>query len=689
MAWIEQLLRFSRELSPAHQKDLADSLISPEAAKEAGIQTAPPDAVPKILGACNYGGAAPQVESMLVFPYPSLNGEGFSDYYRFKIFPAIATKDNKTVKYLQPAGTTNHLYCPPGVDPRGKDTIYLTEGEKKSFCLTLNGFPCIGLGGVYGWRSKNRDGSSSVIPDFEVINWRKRDVVIVFDADVAINDQVEQAEAELAQELISRKARVFIVRLPYAPGCAKGVDDYIREHGKQAFAKLPRKPVKPQKIKGQTHTNVITSPDSPFAGTPYLIEKGRLCFLRQVGSGRNVAQVVTPLCNFVAQCPEELIKDDGRESTREFVITGTLDTGQMLPPAIVKATEFRGMGWVNKQWGMAANIAAGQSSHDRAREAIQCLSRTAKQRTIYTHSGWRKINGAWVFLHGGGAINGPEGIEVDLGPDLSRYRLPAPGGKEAAQASFQLLEVAPPEITYPFQSFIYLSVLADLLKVNFTLWPIGPTGSLKSTLSALFLSHFGDFTELTLPGQWSSTANALERRAFILKDLPFVIDDYAPQPDQRRAAEMEAKAHRLIRAAGNRGGRQRLTGEMTERQVFYQLLSSQAVTQAHWHQFSDPARPRVDVYSALGKLLKWMRIDEILPWEAIIDETRVLTQKVGYESAQAYIQSELDYLLNNFSRCRAIDQPNYIEVWIEKQALLRLVEPVADRYCRRVLCCKG
>ena len=211
------------------------------------------------------------------------------------------------------------------------------------------------------------------------------------------------------------------------------------------------------------------------------------------------------------------------------------------------------MGWVSKNWGMAANISAGQSSQDRVREAIQCLSRNARQRTIYTHSGWREINGIWVFLHGGGAINGWGGIEVDLGPDLSRYCLPEPGGLEAAQASFKLLEMAPPEITFTFQSCIYLSVLADLLKVNFSFWPLGLTGSLKSTISALFLCHFGDFTERTLPGQWSSTANALERRAFILKDLPFVIDDYAPQHDHKRAAEMEAKAHRIIRAAGNRG----------------------------------------------------------------------------------------------------------------------------------------
>jgi hypothetical protein len=128
---------------------------------------------------------------------------------------------------------------------------------------------------------------------------------------------------------------------------------------------------------------------------------------------------------------------------------------------------------------------------------------------------------------------------------------------------------------------------------------------------------------------------------------------------------------------------------ITERQAFYRLISSRIINQNHWHRFGDPARPRVDVYQTLGKLLKWMRIDEVLPWEAIIDETRVLTPKVGYASAEDFIFSELDYLLSGYSRCLARDQRNHIEVWLEKQALLRVVEPVAQKYCRRILCCKG
>ena len=34
-------------------------------------------------------------------------------------------------------------------------------------------------------------------------------------------------------------------------------------------------------------------------------------------------------------------------------------------------------------------------------------------------------------------------------------------------------------------------------------------------------------------------------------------------------------------------------------------------------------------------------------------------------------------------------QENYIEIWIEKAALLHIVEPIADDFCRRVTVCKG
>ncbi len=89
------------------------------------------------------------------------------------------------------------------------------------------------------------------------------------------------------------------------------------------------------------------------------------------------------------------------------------------------------------------------------------------------------------------------------------------------------------------------------------------TGSLKSTLAALALAHYGPFDRLHLPGARTSTANQLERQAFRLKDTVFVIDDYAPSG--LGARELELKAARLLRAVGNNAGRGRLRADLTER----------------------------------------------------------------------------------------------------------------------------
>jgi len=90
---------------------------------------------------------------------------------------------------------------------------------------------------------------------------------------------------------------------------------------------------------------------------------------------------------------------------------------------------------------------------------------------------------------------------------------------------------------------------------------------MKSTVAALFLSHYGDFDRLHLPGAWSSTSNQLEHRSFVLKDSLFVTDDYAPTALDRR--EMELKVSRLLRAQGNLAGRGRLKSDLSERPAFY------------------------------------------------------------------------------------------------------------------------
>jgi hypothetical protein len=262
---------------------------------------------------------------------------------------------------------------------------------------------------------------------------------------------------------------------------------------------------------------------------------------------------------------EEVALDDGIETTRAFVIEGQLDTGEKLPATRIPATRYAGLNWVTENWGVQAIVNAGISKRDQLREAIQRLSPDPIRRSIYTHTGWREIDGKSVFLTSAGGVGG-HGVDVDLGKDLHRYRLPAiaENTREAMWASLRLLEIAPLTVTVPLWATMFRAPLVAALPVDMSAWIEGQTGSFKSTLTALFLSHFGEFDAKSLPGSWESTANQLEHRAFTLKDLPFVIDDYSPKP-MHAFRELETKAARLLRAQGNLSGRGRLRADITER----------------------------------------------------------------------------------------------------------------------------
>jgi hypothetical protein len=263
----------------------------------------------------------------------------------------------------------------------------------------------------------------------------------------------------------------------------------------------------------------------------------------------------------------EVVTDNGREMWRDLEIEGTLDSGQKLPRAPVPIAKFAAMNWPLELWGHHAAVAAGMNSKDRLREAIQLLSQNVGERHVYAHTGWARVGTAWAYLHAGGAV-GAEGVEVSLPSELRAYTLPsvAEDPRGAMKTSLALLDIAPLTVTGPLWAAVWRAVLASALPADFSLFLAGPTGALKSTLAALFLSHFGAFGRVHLPGSWASTANALEHRAFTLKDSLFVIDDYAPQ--QLDAKELQAKANRLLRAQGNLAGRGRLKSNLEERATY-------------------------------------------------------------------------------------------------------------------------
>ncbi|MGE0821736.1 MAG: hypothetical protein AB7G75_10945 [Candidatus Binatia bacterium] len=244
--------------------------------------------------------------------------------------------------------------------------------------------------------------------------------------------------------------------------------------------------------------------------------------------------------------------------------------GQRVASLRVSADRFKEMTWAADTLGARAILMAGQSTRDHARAAIQFLSTDIRDHRVYTHLGWRKTGGLWVYLHAGGAIgaNGIEpDIEVSVLPTLERYHLPPPPTgierQQAIKTSLTFLNVAPHVITFLLYALPWRAILGQ---TDFSLFLAGRTGMGKTELAALIQQYFGaEFDARHLPGNWLSTANSLADLAFLAKDTVLIVDDYCPTGSLSDRQRYDREADRLLRGVGNAAGRQRMRSDGTLR----------------------------------------------------------------------------------------------------------------------------
>jgi hypothetical protein len=91
------------------------------------------------------------------------------------------------------------------------------------------------------------------------------------------------------------------------------------------------------------------------------------------------------------------------------------------------------------------------------------------ERRVYAHTGWRRDEDGWFYVHAGGAIGTEgtrEGVEVSLPGALHRFELPSPptgrDAREAVKASLRLVEVAPYAITWPMLGSVYAPIVESV-----------------------------------------------------------------------------------------------------------------------------------------------------------------------------------------------------------------------------------
>ena len=226
-------------LLPHHLAELRASGLTDETIRAAGIYSVTEPA--RLAAVLNWTRVLNKMVPALVYPY--IGADGANGYARVKP-DTPRTLQGGPIRYESPKGQPNRIYVPAGTHCRLSDAneaMFITEGEKKTLALAQLGRSTIGLVGVYGWKEKGRE---ALVAELARVEWRGRNVLIVFDSDVQHNPQVLDAETRLAAHLRRRGACVKVVRLPDGPADAAGnptklgVDDFLVAHGEEAFQEL-------------------------------------------------------------------------------------------------------------------------------------------------------------------------------------------------------------------------------------------------------------------------------------------------------------------------------------------------------------------------------------------------------------------------------------------------------------------
>ena len=446
-------------------------------------------------------------------------------------------------------------------------TVYLVEGEKDVETLTRLGYAATcNPGGAGKWR----EGYTARLIG--------ADVVILPDNDPENKENPEKGRTgqkhawNVALALHGRAKRVRIVDLTqcYAELPKKGdITDMVAAMGDQAAMDAL------QRVLAQTHDFDPDAPQywlSPMEQAEILyndvqgygVKDGCLVQYQQGGATK-------PLSDFVPLMRVELVRDNGVDKTLSFVLDGWQRNGHQLPRVVISAEELDRMGWVTGKWGTHASVTPGSTNGPKVAYAVkQVGQRVAKRVTEYLHTGWREIGGKWCYLYHGGAI-GMDGVTVDMGDALKNYQL---GGSEeisfrqGAEMSLRMMRVLHPEVAAALLGVTYLAPLREWMAQTdtvpaFCLFLHGITGTHKSTAAALAMAHFGNFHAKNPPASFNDTANQIRTKAFLVKDMPLLVDDYHPTNSLQEARQMAATAQSISRAFGDGSDRGRLNADRT------------------------------------------------------------------------------------------------------------------------------
>lgn len=112
---------------------------------------------------------------------------------------------------------------------------------------------------------------------------------------------------------------------------------------------------------------------------------------------------------------------------------------------------------------------------------------------------------------------------------------------------------------------------------------------------------------------------------------------------------------------------------LTLRQLYYQFVARELIAN------------KQSEYKRLGSIINDARLAGLIDWDAIEDRTRQLRSLAHWADPEELVNAAAEQYREDLWA----GQRRYVEVWIEKDALLGVVEPVCQRWRVSYFACRG
>lgn len=244
-----------------------------------------------------------------------------------------------------------------------------------------------------------------------------------------------------------------------------------------------------------------------------------------------------PFMNFCPQLVQLLRRDDGF-TVSEKILFSAFRGGQYEPPVELEKRDMIG-NQPHVKFSPGCRVFQGKGNCAKCGEMMSMQCEDAETKTVYTHTGWKIIDGQRVFLNGENSVT--------AGGLTDHYSV----------------ELAPDWLIIPSLAYCFMSPLNGMLRElgvepSFSFYLIGKTGSFKSSWSKVLLSFFGrlGYAE-TAPCTFLDTQNALGRKLALAADVPLLLDDRRPTSNAADKLRYEGLEKFASSAIGDRAARGR------------------------------------------------------------------------------------------------------------------------------------